>query len=159
MRSEDLEQVREIDRISFTMPWPDSAYHFELTENPLSSLWVAEDLSISDQDRIIGMIVTWYIIGEAHIATLAVHPDFRGRGIAKHLILTALHDALKNGIQVATLEVRAQNSAAKNLYQSFGFDVVGRRPRYYRDNNEDAIIMTLDPLDESTLVHLDASID
>jgi ribosomal-protein-alanine N-acetyltransferase len=159
MRSDDLEQVRELDRLSFTMPWPDSAYNFEINENPLSYLWVAEDTSANEHGHIIGMIVTWHIMGEAHIATLAVHPDFRGRGIAKQLIITALEDAFTKGMGAATLEVRAHNEAARNLYQHFGFEVVGRRPRYYRDNNEDAIIMTLDSLDRSTLTHLAANID
>jgi ribosomal-protein-alanine N-acetyltransferase len=149
MRDQDLESVRQIDRMSFSMPWPDSAYSYELHENPLSSLWVAEDTNFGVHHKVIGMIVVWFIIDEAHIATLAVHPEHRGKGIATRLLSTALEQALEKGMQVATLEVRAQNTAAQEIYRRFGFEIVGHRPRYYRDNNEDAIIMTVKPLSKS----------
>ena len=125
------------------MPWPESAFTHELNENPMSSLWVAEGTGHPD---ILGVIVVWYIVDEVHIATLAVHPTYRGRGIAKRLLGTALEEAYNKGMQIATLEVRANNTAAQQLYRSFGFEIAGYRPRYYRDNNEDAIIMSLRPL-------------
>ena len=153
MRPEDLQRVQEIDHLSFTMPWPESAYVFELNENPLSTLWVAEDTSIQGQGTIVGMIVLWYIIDEAHIATLAIHPSHRTKGIAKFLLITALKNAWENGMRSATLEVRANNGAAQALYQQFGFEIVGRRSRYYRDNHEDALIMTADPLCSQSLAN------
>lgn len=148
MRAEDLKRVQEIDQLSFTMPWPENAYRYELVENRLSSLWVAEDTDIEGIKTVVGMIVIWYIIDEMHIATLAVHPLHRGRGIAKCLLITALKEASQKGMQLATLEVRANNIDAQALYSQFGFEIVGRRPRYYRDNNEDALIMTANPLVE-----------
>jgi ribosomal-protein-alanine N-acetyltransferase len=143
MHSKDLERVKEIDQLSFSAPWPDSAYRYELNENPQSSLWVAEDVSVRNQPRVLGMIVVWFIVDEAHIATLAVHPAHRGKGAAKRLIDATLREAYQKGMQTATLEVRSNNFAAQQLYRHFGFEIVGNRPRYYRDNNEDAIIMTL----------------
>ena len=92
------------------------------------------------------MIVLWMILDEGHIATIAVHPDYRGRGIGQHLLVTAIIAAIQKGAQSATLEVRANNLIAQQLYRRFGFVVVGNRPHYYRDNNEDALIMTLNGL-------------
>src|SRR5512136_395033 len=89
MRQDDLAQVRKIDQISFTMPWPESAYNYELNENPLSLLWVAE-MTAQGSSEIVGMVVIWMILDEAHIATLAVHPDHRRKGIAMYLLAEAL---------------------------------------------------------------------
>jgi ribosomal-protein-alanine N-acetyltransferase len=143
MRAKDLERVHEIDELSFSAPWPDSAYQYELNENLQSSLWVAEDMSIGGRARILGMVVIWFIVDEAHIATLAVHPVHRGKGVAKRLLSVSLEEAGQKGMQTATLEVRVNNRAAQELYRQFGFEVVGHRPRYYRDNNEDAVIMSV----------------
>jgi ribosomal-protein-alanine N-acetyltransferase len=83
---------------------------------------------------------------QAHIATIAVHPDYRRQGIGKILLRFALDWAARNGAQRAMLEVRASNQSAQALYLQFGFEVVSRRPRYYKDNHEDALLMNLDSL-------------
>lgn len=155
MQAADLEQVLAIDQASFAMPWPASAYRYELFENPNSCLWVAETKPAEGTFQIIGMIVVWLILDEAHIATIAVHPDFRGQGIAQHLLSIALADAIRQGCVQATLEVRAGNLGAQHLYRRFGFQVVGIRPRYYRDNNEDAWIMTVAELGDQYLTWLE----
>jgi ribosomal-protein-alanine N-acetyltransferase len=155
MSSADLEQVLAIDRMSFSMPWPASAYIYELDENPLSLLWVAENGTADDEKQIVGMAVAWLILDEAHIATLAVHPDYRGQGIARRLLAVALKEAILKGMKEATLEVRANNLAAQNLYRQFGFEIVGSRPRYYKDNHEDALIMTVHALDSSYIEWLE----
>lgn len=142
MRLEDVPQVTLIDRLSFNLPWPESAFRYELVNNPGSLLWVAE-VEQPEGRRVVGAIVVWMILDEAHIATLAVHPDYRRLGISKQLLAVALIKAIQQGAVQATLEVRANNLAAQALYRRFHFEVVGRRPRYYRDNNEDAIIMTV----------------
>jgi ribosomal-protein-alanine N-acetyltransferase len=143
MGMNDLQQVSIIDRASFSLPWPSSAFRYELLQNPTSLLYVAE-MSMSGSERlVIGSIVVWMILDEAHIATIAVEPEYRGKGISQELLATVLIEAHKKGARVTTLEVRAQNAIAQALYQRFGFKVVGRRPRYYRDNNEDALIMTV----------------
>jgi [ribosomal protein S18]-alanine N-acetyltransferase len=153
MKIEDLEQVHAIDTISFSLPWPLSSYRFELLENPGSMLWVAEATSQDGLRRVAGMIVIWMIVDEAHIATIAVHPDFRGHGIGKLLLARALIEATHLGANQATLEVRVGNTVAQSLYQKFGFQVVGRRIKYYQDNNEDALIMTVHHLKVSDLEH------
>jgi len=151
MQQEDLAQVLAIDQASFSLPWPESAYRYELNENQNSLLWVAETTPPGGRSTIVGMVVVWLILDEAHIATLAVHPAYRGQGIAKRLLITALRESIRLGMRVATLEVRDGNTAAQELYRRFGFEVVGRRHRYYRDNHEDALIMTVGKLEASLL--------
>jgi ribosomal-protein-alanine N-acetyltransferase len=142
MRLEDVPAVHEIDVLSFSLPWPERSFRYEVTENPVSRGWVA------DMDgRIAAMLVLWFIIDEAHIATIAVHPDFRRQGIGEQILLTALRAAREEGARRAFLEVRAGNAAAQVMYRKFGFEVVGVRPKYYRDNNEDASLMNLENFD------------
>jgi ribosomal-protein-alanine N-acetyltransferase len=155
MQPGDLEQVRVIDRISFSLPWPESAFQYELNANPAALLWVAEVETPSDGRKVVGMIVVWLVVDEAHIATIAVHPDFRGQGIGRRLLAAAMQEAIRKGATQAMLEVRAGNLAAQALYRRFGFEVAYRRPRYYRDNNEDALLMNLTGLDEKYLVWLE----
>lgn len=148
---DDLPSVEEIDRLSFSLPWPKNAYRFELLENPSSLTYVAElisplDTTKIDSPKIVGLCVIWLILDEAHIATLATHPDYRRLGIARQLLVKALRESIARGCTSATLEVRAHNLAAQALYQAFGFAVVGSRPKYYQDNLEDALIMTVSPL-------------
>ena len=138
MTVEDVPAAHAIDVSSFTLPWPERSFRFEVTDNPASRCWVAEL-----EGRIVGMLVLWLIVDEAHIATLATHPEYRQQGIAKNLLLTALDYAHTEGAQTAFLEVRAGNLAARSMYRRFGFEEVGLRERYYKDNNEDAILMTL----------------
>lgn len=149
MRLEDVEQVHAIDVLSFSMPWTERSYRFELTENPSSHLWVAEL-----NGRVVAMIAYWLIVDEAHIGTIAVHPEYRRRGIARRLLAETLIAMSEKGARSATLEVRRSNLAAQDLYRKFGFKVVGLRPRYYRDNNEDALLMTLENIDREILQRL-----
>ena len=151
MQPDDLEKVRAIDRLSFSLPWPESAFQYELNANPAALLWVAETESPPEERRVVGMIVVWLITDEAHVATIAVHPDFRGQGIGRRLLSTALREAIRRGASQAMLEVRAGNQAAQALYRRFGFEVTYRRPKYYRDNNEDALLMNLTGMDERYL--------
>jgi ribosomal-protein-alanine N-acetyltransferase len=148
MQVGDLEQVQAIDRLSFSLPWPPNAYRYELTENPASILWVAEACRPDRDCKVVGMIVIWLILDEAHIATIAIHPDYRRIGIGKRLLMVALDDCQKKGARQAMLEVRAGNSGAQELYRKFGFEIVYRRPRYYKDNHEDALLMNLTGLAE-----------
>ena len=138
MTVEDVPAAHAIDVSSFTLPWPERSLRFEVTDNPAARCWVAEV-----DGRVVGMMVLWMIVDEVHIATLATHPEFRRRGIAKQLLVEALENAYTEGARAAFLEVRAGNVSAGRMYQKFGFEEVGRRERYYKDNNEDAILMTL----------------
>lgn len=151
MAAGDLERVHEIDVLSFSAPWPLSSYRFELFENPTGRLWVAETHSVDETTEIVGLIVVWLIVDEAHIATLAVHPAYRRHGIGRSLLFRALSDCVAWGARSATLEVRISNLVAQELYKDFGFEVAGQRPHYYVDNGEDALIMTLNEMDEDYL--------
>jgi [ribosomal protein S18]-alanine N-acetyltransferase len=146
MTLDDIEQVIAIDRLSFSLPWPERSFRFELTDNPASRCWVAEV-----NGKLVGMIVVWLIVDEVHVATIATHPDFRRQGIAKKLLSHALRQLSSEGAQSSFLEVRASNLAAQEMYRKFGYGESGVRRRYYRDNDEDAILMTLESLDVEKL--------
>jgi ribosomal-protein-alanine N-acetyltransferase len=150
MRLEDVEQVYAIDVLSFALPWSERSYRFELTENQNSRTWVAEALDGRGKARVVGMIVVWLILDEAHIATIAILPEFRRMHIGRRLLALALEDAVKSGALLAYLEVRRSNLAAQAMYQRFGFVVNGMRPRYYLDNGEDALLMMLYPMQIET---------
>ncbi len=153
MTKSDISQVFALDVMSFSLPWPERSYHYEVEENLHSRPWVMEDAR-QTPPRIVGMIVVWMILDEAHVATLAVHPDYRRRGIGQHLLANALLEAQKEGAVLAFLEVRRSNLAAQALYQQFGFVEDGTRPHYYADNGEDAILLSLRPLDPRVLTLL-----
>jgi [ribosomal protein S18]-alanine N-acetyltransferase len=146
MTVEDVPSVIDLDHKSFSLPWPERSFRFELTANPASRCWVAEF-----DGKIVGMIVVWLIIDEAHVATLATHPDFRRRGIAKKLLAHTLRLMMDEGAHSSFLEVRESNFAAQEMYRKFGYEESGRRPHYYRDNDEDAILMNLATLNAERL--------
>lgn len=145
MSLEDLPSVLSIDRSSFPNPWPERSYRFEIKDNPASRLFVCE-AEIAGEKQIIGYVGCWYIVDELHVSTIAVHPDFRRQGIGTVLLEQAIRQGVDEGALVVTLEVRESNEAALRLYRKYGFEQVGRRHGYYRDNNEDAILMTLKDL-------------
>ncbi len=151
MTLSDVERVHQIDLLSFSLPWSERSYRFELVENRNSTVWVAEDASNGLRPVVVGMIVIWVILDEAHIATLATHPDYRGHGVGRRLLAHGLLAAYRRGARLAYLEVRRSNQVAQRLYTRFGFAVVGERPRYYKDNNEDALLMTLDNIQPEKL--------
>lgn len=146
MTLNDVSRVHEIDRLSFSLPWSERSFRFELTENDNSVAWVAETVLPDGQITVVGMVVAWVILDEAHIATIAVHPDFRGLGIGQKLLAKILLTTYQRGGRLAYLEVRRSNALALKMYLKFGFEIVGERPRYYQDNNEDALLMTLNQI-------------
>lgn len=149
MTIEDVPAAHAIDVSSFTLPWPERSFRYEVTDNPAARCWVADS-----GGRIVGMLVLWLIVDEAHIASLATHPEFRRLGIAKQLLVEALDSAYSEGARIGFLEVRAGNEIARSMYQKLGFEEVGRRERYYKDNNEDAILMTLNRLPLMPILHV-----
>jgi len=155
MKLEDVGRVHEIDVLSFSLPWPEKSFRFELTENPSTLALVAEIQPENASALLIGTSVVWIILDEAHIATIAIHPDYRGRGYGKRLLAETLRRSIQRGARLATLEVRASNLVAQQMYREFGFTIVGRRLRYYRDNDEDAILMTVGNLGSRYLPKLD----
>lgn len=142
MQLDDIPTVVSIDRLSFSLPWSERTYRYELVDNASATLLVAE-LPDETGARVVGYLGYWMIVDEAHISTLAVHPDHRRNGIGERLLRLALRQAAARGAKSASLEVRVSNDAAIRLYRKYGFQVAGRRVRYYRDNDEDAYIMTV----------------
>ena len=141
MMIEDVPAAHAIDKSSFTLPWPERSFRFEVTNNPSARCWVAEL-----DGQVVGILILWMIVDEAHVATLATHPEFRQQGIAERLLIMGLDNAYEEGARSALLEVRAGNEAAQALYRKYGFETVGSRKHYYKDNAEDAILMTLERL-------------
>jgi ribosomal-protein-alanine N-acetyltransferase len=138
---DDLPVVQQIERASFSTPWPPQAYRQELASNRLAHYLVAV---IGDEIVAYGGI--WLMVDEAHVTTFAVHPRHRRRRIGERLLLALLDISLDRRAREATLEVRLSNLPARRLYEKYGFRPVGIRPRYYSDDGEDALIMTTEPL-------------
>lgn len=147
MTVEDLPGVQLIERASFTTPWPAHAYRQELEGNRL-----AHYLVCTMRGEIVAYGGIWIMVDEAHITTFAVHPRYRRRHIGERLLLALLDLSNKRHAREATLEVRLSNLPARRLYEKYGFRPVGIRPRYYSDNNEDALIMTTEPLELPVMV-------
>lgn len=132
----DIKPMAEMDILCFSAPWSEESFRKEIEENRLAFYIVAE---ISG--RMVGYAGLWSIVDEGHITNVAVHPDFRRKGIGEALITVLLNHTLENGILSHTLEVRASNDPAISLYMKFGFEPAGLRKNYYEDTGEDAIIM------------------
>jgi ribosomal-protein-alanine N-acetyltransferase len=151
----DINRVLEIEHLSFSAPWSARAYRHEITQNEHSTMLVVRPapqyrlapmrwlrfLSSAIPRPVLGYAGFWLLVDDAHIATIAVHPDWRGRGLGELLLLSLLEEAAKRGAARATLEVRVSNAVAQGLYHKYGFRNTSRSMRYYADNNEDAYIM------------------
>lgn len=159
----DVPEVVALEKMIFSMPWSAHAFEHELQYNPMAYFFIVRPKNsdtvqeeehdspkeqrkdtprVSSERKIIGYGGFWLILDEAHICTLAVHPDWRRRGIGELLLTHLINQAIALHAAVLTLEVRISNLAAQKLYQKYGFMTVGVRKRYYSDNNEDALIMT-----------------
>jgi len=147
MAVDDLAEVQAIEKASFSSPWPPHAYRSELESNRLAQYLVAR---VDDEVAAYGGM--WLMVDEAHITTFAVHPSWRRQRIGERLLLAFLDLAVDRRAREATLEVRLSNLAARRLYEKYGFRPVGLRPRYYSDDNEDALIMTTDALTEPRML-------
>lgn len=134
-----LPSILEIERNSYSCPWPAEVFVEELSLK-WSKMW---GYFPPDSDNPVGFIFYWKIYDELHILNLAVHPAYRRKGIGKELLGALITHGLKDGFKIITLEVRQSNAAAINLYKSFNFRIIGIRKGYYCDNNEDAYIMAL----------------
>ncbi len=152
MESGDVEAVKEIDRQCFPAMLPPTSYKTELI-NPMAHYFVAwddaSDTSAGDAMQpfsplVLGFTGLWLMAGEAHIINLAVRPEYRRRGLGEFLLVGLIETTATLKASLITLEVRVSNTAARVLYARYGFTERGTRKRYYVDNREDAIIMTLD---------------
>lgn len=156
MTPADVAQVHAIDVLSFGLPWPERAFRYEVEHNPHALCWVAEAFDLNQPEagwQLAAATVIWLVVDEAHIGTIAVLPAFRGLKIGQKLLARALLESMQGGALSALLEVRRGNHVARAMYARFGFEEVGLRRRYYRDNGEDAILMTLAKLDADSLQH------
>ncbi len=136
-RPEDLPGVETIERASFGDPWPRAALRDELRPDGLRLPFVAER-----GGAVVGYLMAWRAGDELHILNLAVAPAERRAGTGTLLLTAALAAAAEAGLTLATLEVRVGNAPARAFYARHGFAASGLRRRYYRDNGEDALIMS-----------------
>jgi len=151
----DVDQVLEIEQASFSAPWSARAFRYEIAENEHSVMlvvrpaprtsfrwvqWLRRHKLLSPGPAL-GYAGSWLLVDDIHISTIAVHPQWRGRGLGELLLVSLLEKGIELEAQRATLEVRVSNLAAQGLYGKYGFEIVSRRKGYYADNNEDAYIM------------------
>ncbi|CAN5202867.1 ribosomal protein S18-alanine N-acetyltransferase [soil metagenome] len=133
----DLARVVEIEQASFTTPWSKATFRGLVTRQD-------SDLLGADVDnRLIGYVVCWTVAGQSELGNVAVAEEVRRGGVASALVRGALERLVERGSQECFLEVRVSNLAAQALYQAHGFEIVGRRRRYYRKPTEDALLMRL----------------
>ena len=129
--------ILEIENSSFPSPWTLNAFRQELNR-VVSHLW-----ALTVDERLAGYICFWIYAGEIHLMNIAVHPKMRRKGFGCYLLTKMIEVGKSRTIERAWLEVRPSNVRARALYQKVGFRETGRRPRYYADTNEDAIVMSL----------------
>jgi len=139
MTEEDLDEVVQIERMSFPSPWSRALFERERL-TPFAKAFIAREIP---PDRVVGYLFFWLVSSEMHILNLAVHPELRQGGIATRLLRFGIDYCRKNGVKEFTLEVRRSNYRAIALYRRFQFQPWGIRPRYYSDSGEDAIVMGL----------------
>ena len=166
MKPSDIPMVVAIDRLSFPSPWSASTYLYELNRNHRSVYFVLLSPPIDgppppkrigwhrwmhslttrldfEQSQVIGYAGFRLASAEAHLSTIAMHPDWRGKGLGELLLLTALRHAIKLNSSKITLEVRATNEVAQHLYRKYRFRFTGTHGAYYRDG-EDAWLMAVE---------------
>jgi ribosomal-protein-alanine N-acetyltransferase len=151
MQLTDIPYVMAIERRAFPLAWTSGIYRRELTANPWSHYLVLHSLT-PDQPAILSYGGVWQMDHAGHISTIATHPDCVGRKLGSYVLIHLLLRAYEVNCTEATLEVRVTNTVAQALYAHYGFEVVGRRRRYYANNHEDALIMTRSTLDPNALL-------
>ncbi|MEW6668880.1 MAG: ribosomal protein S18-alanine N-acetyltransferase [Thermodesulfobacteriota bacterium] len=140
-----LDAIMEIERLSFPTPWSRNAFVQEL-KNPVSHLW-----ALLEGGALLGYMCFWMFDSEIQLINVAVHPEKRGRGLGLFLMEKMIETGVANGMHKIWLEVRTSNLRAQRLYDKLGFVTVGRRRLYYRDTNEDAIVMSLSLAERPTI--------
>ena len=174
MRLDDIAQVVSVDALSFPSPWSPASYAFEIANNSTSHMIVLEMQRVRspgwrrvwqrlggqfDPPLITGYAGMWNISGEAHVSTIAVHPAWRGQGLGEALLNGLLTRAVTLKAEYSVLEVRVSNRSAQSLYHKYGYEIVGDRKGYYRDNNEDAYLMQIAALDAVYIERLHLLVD
>jgi ribosomal-protein-alanine N-acetyltransferase len=140
MRSADVDAVSDIERRAYPSPWQERAYRVEIG-NRAARYFVARL-----GGKVVGYGGMWVIMDEAHITTLAVAPEQRGKKIGERLLQELMEEAYLMGASRATLEVREKNIVAQRLYRKYGFREAAIRKNYYSDNHENAVVMWVDDI-------------
>ena len=135
MNESHVAAIVELEKLCFSDPWSERSIASELN-NPLSFWLVA-----TERDIVAGYVGSQSVLGESDMMNVAVHPDYRKQGIATTLIVGLVEELCKKGSHCLTLEVRASNTGAIALYEKLGFQQIGKRPNYYRNPKEDALIL------------------
>ena len=138
LQKSDVDSVYELEEI--VRPehhWSKDSFYNELSNN----LAVYYCIKLPETNKVIAYIGMWKIFEEAHITTLAVHPDYRRNSLASILMIQSIKECYKEMIKYITLEVRESNTPAIKLYEKFLFESIGVRKKYYQDNGENAVIM------------------
>jgi [ribosomal protein S18]-alanine N-acetyltransferase len=138
----DLARLMEIEAAGFRHPWSE-----QLLRNELANAWSVLLALVEDHppgEHMLGYVIFWVVHDEIHVLNVATAPEARRRGVGRALMALAAEHGRARACRLVTLEVRRTNLPALGLYRSLGFRQVGVRPRYYAEENEDAIIMTLD---------------
>jgi ribosomal-protein-alanine N-acetyltransferase len=136
MTLDDLPAVLEIERRSFATPWTEENFRHEVVENP-----IALNRVLRVDGGLAGYVSAYLVAGELQVNDIAVAPEMRRRGLGRQLLDDVLAVARERGAAFATLEVRPSNAAARALYAARGFVEVGRRPGYYPESGEDALLL------------------
>lgn len=139
MTKRDIPEIIEIEKEAFVSPWTESIFFQELVA-PQAQCLVARAIQ-NKESMIAGYLIFWIVADEAHLHNLAVRKEFRRQGLAKNFLAVMKEISSKVGVRAQTLEVRESNAKAISLYQKCGFVIKGRRPLYYTDTREDALIM------------------
>ena len=142
-RVDDLHQITAVESRAFgATAWESAAFAAELEDNPLARYFVA----MAEDGTLLGYVGLWVLSDAVHVVSIAVDPPQQRRGIGELLLQRTLDLAAETGTPVVTLECRPSNEPALRLYRKYGFQTVGRRPRYYVDNREDAIVLTVEEI-------------
>ena len=134
----EIKDIRAVEEASFSRPWSEEALRSEL-QNGRSALFVAKD-----GDRIVGWAGMTWVLDEGSVSDIAVLPAFRRQGLGRALTEALIEECRGLSLSCLLLEVRVSNAPAIALYRSLGFTDVGRRPRFYEDPREDALLMRAD---------------
>lgn len=140
MQPGHITEIAAIEAASFACPWPRHFFQAAILHKKAHPLVC---LALPGR-ALTGYLCLWLEGSEVQVQNLAVHPAFRGRGVGAHLLQEGLKQALKLGAGQAVLEVRPSNLAARRLYSSMRFSEIGRKPGYYTNDGEDALILFLD---------------
>ncbi len=135
MKAEHVPQVAQLEKLCFADPWSEMSIGSELRS--IWSYWVVA----LEADQVVGYVGSQSSVDEADIMNIAVHPDWRRRGIAQSLIESLIVELKNRGSHALLLEVRVSNEPAIALYEKLGFHQVGLRKNYYRNPKEDALIL------------------